>query len=61
MSSTLARLVPEFHMFIQPSATPDIFLMSPPSTLPPRFRSEPPPLTSDTQNNADQDETNLDS
>ncbi|PON42706.1 hypothetical protein TorRG33x02_335220 [Trema orientale] len=61
MSSALARLVPGFHMSIQPPAAPDILPMPPPPTLPPRFRSKPPPPTSDPQDNADEDDTDLDS
>ena len=61
MSSALARLVPGFHMSIQLPAAPDILPMLPPPTLPPRFRSEPPPPTSDPQDNADEDDTDLDS
>ncbi|PON90400.1 hypothetical protein TorRG33x02_136850 [Trema orientale] len=61
MSSALAKLVPGFYMSIQPPLAPDILPMPLPPTLPPRFRSEPPPPTFDTQDNADEDDTDLDS
>ncbi|PON99164.1 hypothetical protein TorRG33x02_050240 [Trema orientale] len=61
MSSALARLVPRFHMSIQLPAAFDILPMPLPPTLPSRFRSEPLSPTSDTQDNTDQDETDLDS
>ncbi|PON53683.1 hypothetical protein TorRG33x02_304720 [Trema orientale] len=57
----LARLVPGFHMSIQPSAAPDILPIPSLPTLPSRFRSEPLPPTFDTQDNADEDDTDLDS
>ncbi|PON68707.1 hypothetical protein PanWU01x14_093140 [Parasponia andersonii] len=60
MSNALARLVLGFHMSIQPFAVPDILPMPLPPTLPPlRFQPKPSPLTSDTQDNADQDESDL--
>ncbi|PON41662.1 hypothetical protein PanWU01x14_287780 [Parasponia andersonii] len=58
MSSVLVRLVLGFHIFIQLPIAPDILPMPPPLTLPLRLRSESPPLT---QDNADQDDTDLDS
>ncbi|PON91385.1 hypothetical protein TorRG33x02_129480 [Trema orientale] len=59
MSSALGTLVSGFHMFIQLPAVPDIFPMPLPLTLPPRFRPELLLLTSNTQDNVDQDETDL--